>query len=269
MIRGNFHTHTTYCDGKNTVDEMVQAAIGAGLSEIGFSGHAFMRTDETYFMSRENTLRYHEDVKKAKERYADRIAVYCGIEQDVLSEPLEYDYEYKLGAAHYAEHDGLWFAVDHKPEVSVETVKHYFGGDWYKYCASYFNLVGSIREVTGSGLIAHFDLVTKFNEDGSFFDENDRRYRHAAMEAMEHLCESDIVLEINTGAMSRGYRTTPYPSEYLLKEAAVRHIPVMINGDVHAAENIVHGFDLAEALAKKYKLTVLDRMSDLKVYMKQ
>ena len=27
MIRSNFHTHTTYCDGKNTAEEMVLAAI--------------------------------------------------------------------------------------------------------------------------------------------------------------------------------------------------------------------------------------------------
>ena len=49
MIKANFHTHTTYCDGKNTPEEMVQAAIALGMTAIGFSGHSHSVT-ETYGM---------------------------------------------------------------------------------------------------------------------------------------------------------------------------------------------------------------------------
>ena len=38
----NLHTHTTYCDGKNTAEEMVQKAIELGFKSLGFSGHAPM-----------------------------------------------------------------------------------------------------------------------------------------------------------------------------------------------------------------------------------
>ena len=32
----NFHTHTTYCDGKETAEQMVQAAIAKGFTrQIG------------------------------------------------------------------------------------------------------------------------------------------------------------------------------------------------------------------------------------------
>ncbi len=37
----NFHTHTTYCDGKETAEQMVQAAIAKGFTRLGFSGHGF------------------------------------------------------------------------------------------------------------------------------------------------------------------------------------------------------------------------------------
>ena len=36
----NMHTHTVFCDGKNTVDEMVESAIKLGMKTLGFSGHA-------------------------------------------------------------------------------------------------------------------------------------------------------------------------------------------------------------------------------------
>ena len=39
-IRGDFHTHTTYCDGKSTPREMVEAAYRMGLTDFGISGHA-------------------------------------------------------------------------------------------------------------------------------------------------------------------------------------------------------------------------------------
>ena len=35
----NLHSHTTFCDGKNTPEEMVRAAIALGMDSLGFSGH--------------------------------------------------------------------------------------------------------------------------------------------------------------------------------------------------------------------------------------
>ena len=36
----DLHTHTTYCDGQHTTEEMVLAAINKGMKRIGFSGHS-------------------------------------------------------------------------------------------------------------------------------------------------------------------------------------------------------------------------------------
>lgn len=40
MIKADFHTHSTYCDGKNTLEEMLDAAIYKKMAAIGFSGHS-------------------------------------------------------------------------------------------------------------------------------------------------------------------------------------------------------------------------------------
>lgn len=37
MIRTNYHSHTTCCDGRNTAEEMAAAAWKAGLLAYGFS----------------------------------------------------------------------------------------------------------------------------------------------------------------------------------------------------------------------------------------
>ena len=38
MQRWNSHTHSTWCDGKNTVQEMVDAAYALGFRGWGFQG---------------------------------------------------------------------------------------------------------------------------------------------------------------------------------------------------------------------------------------
>ena len=40
MLHTDFHTHTTFCDGKSTPREMVEAAYRMGMTDFGVSGHA-------------------------------------------------------------------------------------------------------------------------------------------------------------------------------------------------------------------------------------
>ena len=47
MVFSTFHNHTTYCDGSNTAEEMVQAAVAAGCPAFGFSGHSYTWFDES------------------------------------------------------------------------------------------------------------------------------------------------------------------------------------------------------------------------------
>ena len=66
----NLHTHTVYCDGKNSVDEMVEAAINAGLDTIGFSGHFILDVEppQWWSMDEERVAGYRADIIKAKEK---------------------------------------------------------------------------------------------------------------------------------------------------------------------------------------------------------
>ena len=50
----NFHTHTTFSDGKNTPEEVVISALEQGLCTIGFSDHAYTPYDLRYCMKDED-----------------------------------------------------------------------------------------------------------------------------------------------------------------------------------------------------------------------
>ena len=73
--------HTTFCDGKNTAEEMVLSAIEKGFSVLGFSGHAPMPFETDWCMTEEFALCYREEVTRLKEKYKGKIRIYCGIEQ--------------------------------------------------------------------------------------------------------------------------------------------------------------------------------------------
>ena len=102
----NYHTHTTYCDGKNSPEEMVQAAIAADMAEIGFSVHAPLpfRTDWAIRVERLND--YKNELFLLREKYKDQIKIYVGIEQDYFSENSTDGFDYVIGSVHFIYKNG-------------------------------------------------------------------------------------------------------------------------------------------------------------------
>ena len=103
MARQDFdlHMHTYYCDGRDSAEDMVKAAIGKGLRTVGISGHSFTPHDPSYCMSRADTLRYIEEINALKAKYAGRIRVLLGIELDYYSDTDTSPFDYIIGSVHY------------------------------------------------------------------------------------------------------------------------------------------------------------------------
>ena len=88
MIPSNYHTHTHFCDGKNSPEEMVLQAIRLGCPELGFSGHSYLPFGTDYCMTPEKTRQYQAEIRRLQEKYAGQIKILLGIEQDYFSETL-------------------------------------------------------------------------------------------------------------------------------------------------------------------------------------
>lgn len=50
------------------------------------------------------------------------------------------------------------------------------------------------------------------------------------------------LLEVNTGAISRGYRDTPYPAVFLLREWRGMGGQIILTADAHSPETVVYGY---------------------------
>ncbi len=251
MILSNYHTHTTFCDGTNTAEEIIEKAIELGSAEIGFTGHCHTDFDTRYCMSRESTAEYIATLKDLKEKYRDRINVLIGVEQDYFSDADTSGYDYIIGSVHYVYKNGEYLSIDENAETFNSIVQNYYGGDFFALCEDYYALVAKLYEKTKCDIVGHFDLVTKYNEGNRFFDTTDPRYTSAALSALEALALSPALFEINTGAIACGHRTFPYPEEFLLDRMAKAKKPFVINSDCHKKEFLLFGFENVRAMLDK------------------
>ncbi len=248
MIFSNFHTHTYFCDGKDSPEELVDRALALGCPAIGFSGHGYTEYDTSYCMSLENERKYKEEILRLKDRYKGKIKILLGIEKDFYSARQYPEYDYIIGGVHYIEKDGIYYDVDESPQKQLLTVENAFGGNIWAYIDAYYKNMGLLYEHTGCDIVAHFDLITKFNERSSIFDTADPRYKNAADRALASLCSHPLMFEINTGAISRGYRSFPYPERTIIEKIKANGKGLLLSSDCHEKKHLLYAFDKFEYL---------------------
>ncbi len=246
----NYHTHTSFCDGADSPEAIVEEALRLGCPEIGFSGHSYLREDSCS-MSPKKTAEYREEIMRLKTKYAGRIQIYLGIEQDYYSEKTQYPWDYIIGSVHYVQHDGAMYAVDESRDSFLKAVQTAYMGDYYAFAEEYYAIVADVYRKTGCSVIGHFDLITKYNEGNILFDTGHPRYRAAAERALDELMKTDAVLEINTGVIIRGYRRTPYPEPWILSRWMEAGKPIILSSDCHDMRYLLYCFEEAERLVTK------------------
>ena len=241
MILSDFHCHTTFVDGKHTPEEMVKSAIAKGMHTLGFSEHAYVAFDPSCSLSKEQTLTYREEMKRLKEKYDGQIQLLCGIEMDYYSEDDAEAYDYIIGSVHYLKVNGEVYSVDLSVEETLRCIDQAFHGDRYAYACCYFEHVLKLKKKWNPNIVGHFDLLTKFSEQGIPFDFHNNAYQQAAVDAVDGL--KDCVFEVNTGAVSRGYRLEPYPAMPWLQEIKRQGASVILSSDSHHKDTLLYDFE--------------------------
>lgn len=246
MVLRDLHVHTSFSDGKNTPEEVVLEAIARKMEVLGFSDHSYTAFDESWCMKKGDIPLYRACIARLRARYGGKIKILCGIEQDFYSEEPTEGYDYVIGSVHYLRTGGEYIPVDESPELLRAAAEKHFRGDLYALIEEYYRTLARVVEKTGADIIGHFDLISKFNEGGALFDEADPRYLAAAQKAADILLKTGRPFEINTGAISRGYRTSPYPSLALRDYIRQKGGSFVLSSDSHAKETLCFGFDTLE-----------------------
>lgn len=254
MFKSSCHTHTQFCDGKSTAEEMVQSAIEKGFTSLGFSGHSPMDFPNDWGMTEEKLPLYIAEIKRLKEKYKDKIEIVLGIELDADYTGVNLsDFEYSIGSVHQLRFGDEIYYLDYSAEVTRNCIHKHFDGNASLLAKAYFERLADFVVNTPVTLVAHFDLIQKFCRTDEIFDENDEIYRNSALEAVRKILEAKpgMIFEVNTGAMYRKGNDMPYPSRFILEEINRLGGKVTISSDTHCTDSIDFGYDKAEALCKE------------------
>ena len=251
----NLHTHSTFCDGKNTLAEMVEEAIARGFHSIGFSKHSYMPFSDYFQVTKEeaeeNARRYRAEARALKEAYRDKIEIYVSEEVEMFSDVERSHYDYLIGSVHYLKIGDDYVGFDRDLKKVRSIVDGRFGGDGMAFARSYYEHLAELPTHNSFDIIGHFDIHAKLNESGHFFDETSKEYLSYAFEALAALKGKIPFAEINTGAISRGYRSVPYPILPILKEMKRQGFGILFTSDCHDKTHFDCYYKEAEALAKE------------------
>ena len=246
----NLHTHTTYCDGRDTPEEMVLAAIEKGFGAIGFSEHSYMHYSRCLDinMDAEKTERYKADVTMLKETYRDEIDIFCGLEFDIYSDVSLAGYDYLIGSVHYLKCGDRFAGFDFAADDVRDVIDTFFDGDGMKFVKEYYSTVAQLPSYGNFDILGHFDLITKHSERVKFFDDTSKEYKKIALDAADALRGKIPIFEVNTGAIARGYRRLPYPAIDLIKGMKDMGFGVCITSDCHNKDFIDIAFEESREL---------------------
>lgn len=250
MFRQNLHAHSTYDDGKNTLREMIEASMAAGLTSVGISVHSPLPYESGWGVYKDRLEEYIGEMHALTREYAGRIEVFTGIEWDILTKTDLSRFEYVIGSVHHMPMGDPGPCVDERAETTRGIIERDFGGDADAMAEAYYAQYDAVANEPAVDIVGHIDLLTKFDEQMGFFTRQTGRYMNAALSAMEKLVYAGKIFEINTGAISRGHRTTPYPDKVLLGALREMGGKITISADAHHVSGVACAFDRAQALAR-------------------
>lgn len=236
----DLHTHTFFCDGKSSPEEMVLSALKKGVRRLGILAHSYVPFDDCC-IPLGRVEEFKSEVNRLKEKYRGEIDILLGVEADFYS-PQDLDgFDYVIGSVHYLKHGEEYVAVDDTPEILKCMIDEHYGGDFLSCAEDYFATVAKWVQKSPT-VIGHFDLIKKFRHDIPF-DDQDPRYKAAWKSAADALLALDVPFEVNTGGIGRGYLDEPYPSTEIAEYIKSNGGKLILSSDAHRPEDICFEFD--------------------------
>jgi len=237
----DYHMHTPRCHhAKGDVHEYAEAAIAAGLTEIGMSDHSPMPAafDDDWRMDMQELNDYQRDVESVRDDVAGILAVRVGLEADFRpgSEPdvatiiASYNWDYVIGSVHYIK--GWDFD-------NPDKIKHWDGCNIEDAWCAYFDLVAQSAATGMFDIIGHPDLIKKF---GHRPPEGSKRVASAMESMLQTVKKTDCALEISSAGLRKPVKEI-YPHPHMIRRAAELDIPFTFGSDAHSPETVGYAMD--------------------------
>jgi histidinol-phosphatase (PHP family) len=244
----NYHTHSNFCDGKGDPDEHVRAAIKSRINSLGFSSHAPLSYTPPWAMKLENMNDYISRINQLRNVYSGTIDIFFGLELDYINGfsgeisdlVLKYNPQYTIGAVHVLGEPGRdnYLPITGDSFVFQKGLNASFDGDIKFAVCEYYRLLIEMDKAFTPDIIAHVDLIKKVNLDYAVFDDESSWHNELLNDSLEYFSGRDVIIEVNTGALTRKKARSLFPSDFALKRILDLKIPITLNSDSHQPEDI-------------------------------
>ncbi|MFH0862635.1 MAG: histidinol-phosphatase HisJ [Candidatus Altiarchaeota archaeon] len=244
------HVHTKHCPhAEGEVSEYVKAAKAKGISVIGFSEHyplpeGFKDPVGDCAMKRESLAGYLSELKAARgpNVLAGTEVDYIPGYADELKSLKGLGLDYVIGSVHFI---GGW-VFDYSDEVFAEGLRRQFGGDIDRCIGEYFRLVQGLVKSDAVDVVAHLDLIKKFNGGGKYFRGDNEAFASGIERTLQLIRMKGLILEVNTSGFDKPAGDM-YPSEDVLRRAHELDIGITLGSDAHKPSQVGRHFDKALA----------------------
>ena len=250
----NYHTHSTYCDGRNTLREMIEASKARNISILGFSSHAPLPFDCSWCMKKEKLSGYLTEIENLKTDYPG-IQIFKGLEVDyipntVSCKDFEKMLDYTIGSIHFVEQldNGQRWEIDGPHHLFEEGLHRIFKSNIKDTIHRYFELTREMIEVAPPEIVGHLDKIKIQNIGNKFFNESDDWYRQEVIRTLNVIKSRELIVEVNTRGIYQKKSANTYPSPWILRLMLEKEIPVTINSDAHNESDLVSKFSQTATL---------------------
>lgn len=253
----NFHTHTLWCDGHDSLEAMTRAAIGAGFSHLGFSPHSPVPIPSPCNMNSADVEAYRVAVRQLQAEYASKIEIFMGMEIDFLkglygpssSFFSDLGLDYAIGSVHFIpRRDGRFVDIDGSFDSFSHKMAEDFGGDIRYVVNTFYEASSEMLARGGFQILGHADKIAM---NAGMYEpalEQMGWYQDLISDYLTEVAASGVIVEINTKA--RADKGRFFPHERYWRRLADAGVALMVNSDAHRADKInasrVEAFELLE-----------------------
>lgn len=244
-MKTNYHTHTTRCNHAVGTDrEYVEAAIAAGVRELGFADHSpyiFKDGHRSHFrMSTEQYAEYVDSILALREEFKDKIRIYIGAEMEYYRDDFDATYA-------FLRQRPIDYLILGQHFVDSEPGKLYNGGasDDEERLENYVDRVIEAMEKGVYSYVAHPDIIN--------FTGSKEKYRAEIHRLCKASLDTETPLEINLLGIREGRH---YPNPIFWEEAGKLSCHVIFGCDSHSPKTVLDEASaaVAEEMVKKYGL---------------
>lgn len=241
----NFHTHTQFCDGHDTMDAIARAAAEAGFAHIGFSPHSPVPIASPCNMSADDVPAYLDEVARLNEAYAGRCRFHAGMEIDYLGPQCnaasqlykDLGLDFSISSVHFIPaQNGELIDIDGRYDRFARNLHDRFRDDLRYVVSTFFERSSEMLATGGFDILGHFDKIAQNASYHSPHIEEEVWFDDLLQAYVARIIESGVVVEINTKARTEHGRF--FPHRRLWKRLVDSGVTLLVNSDAHYASRL-------------------------------